>query len=124
MIPIKSLPDLPWTENSRNEIEAVGGNEIFRVTDYAWQLRNAVVIGLSYANFTSPPWMWFAFTHNVTFRDLIDLRRAQERLPKGTLTAVRKDFALGRRFVEFYGFAFTDIEHDVNGITYMIYRRV
>ena len=124
MIPIESLPDLPWTENSRIEIDRAGGNAIFAMTDFAWQLRDAVVVGLSYRNFTNPPWLWFAFTTNVTFRDLIDFRRFKDKIPQGTLTAVREDFALGRRFAEFYGFEKTETVCVSDGITYLLYRRV
>jgi hypothetical protein len=43
----------------------------------------------------------------ATMRDLIDLRRAQERIPQGTMTAVDKRDGIAMRFAKFYGFAET-----------------
>ena len=124
MIPINALPDLPWTENSQIEIDEAGGNALFAHTDCAWQFGNVLVIGLSYSSFVSAPWMWFALTKNVKFKDLIDFRHFQTMIPYGTMTAVAEDFTVGHRFAKFYGFEHTGDAYDTGGKSYLLYRKI
>lgn len=124
MIPIDKLPSLNWTDNSRFEITEAGGDALLDQSDMAWQLGNILVVGLIYSTFTSPPWMWFALTKDVKFRDLIDFRRLKDYIPLGTLTAVAEDFTVAHRFAKFYGFQITDEVAEVKGRRYLIYRRV
>lgn len=118
MSPIKSLPNFDWNEIAKREIELTG-EELLAQSDYAWAVGNVAVCGLIYRTFTSPAWFWFALSSGVTFRDLIDFRRLAELIPSGTLTAVREDLVLAKRFAEFYGFTATEQRVD----DYIIYRR-
>jgi hypothetical protein len=124
MIPIDKLPSLNWTDNSAYEISEAGGDELLAQSDMAWQLGNLLIVGLIYYTLTSPPWMWFALTKDVKFRDLIDFRRIKDYIPKGTTTAVAEDFTTAQRFAEFYGFEFTGATQEYKGRSYLIYRRV
>lgn len=124
MIPIKKLPQLNWTENSYYEIEEAGGDVLLDQSDMAWQLGNLLVVGLIYPSLISPPWMWFALTKDVKFRDLIDFRRIKDYIPQGTVTAVAEDFAVAHRFAQFYGFVNTGDQVEHKNRCYYIYRRV
>lgn len=124
MTPIEKLPPLNWTDNSAYEIRAVGADKLFSQSDLAWRLGDLLVVGLIYSSFTSPPWMWFALSKNVKFRDLIDFRRIKDYIPTGTLTAVARDFAVAHRFAKFYGFEPTTMLREYQDREYIIYRRV
>jgi len=124
MIPISNLPALNWTDNSRYEIGEAGGDALLEASDMAWQLGNLLVVGLIYSTLTSPPWMWFALTKDVAFRDLIDFRRIKDYIPLGTLTAVAEDFTVAQRFAKFYGFEETGERQMYHDRFYQIYRRV
>ena len=123
MIPISELPNLPWTENTRAEIEKAGADALFAHTDIAWQFGNILVVGLCYNSFVQAPWLWFALTKNVKFKDLIDFRHFQTMIPVGTITAVAEDFTVGHRFAKFYGFENTGEAYDVTGRSYLLYRK-
>lgn len=123
MIPIEKLPKLNWTDNSAFEIAEAGGDELLSQSDLAWQLGNVLVVGLIYHTLTAPPWMWFALTKDVKFRDLIDFRRIKDYIPIGTTTAVAEDFPMAQRFAEFYGFEDTQTAHFYKGRWFKIYRR-
>ena len=123
MIPISALPDLPWTDNSQLEIENAGAEALFSYTDTAWQFGNVLVVGLCYNSFVQAPWLWFALTKNVKFKDLIDFRYFQTMIPEGTMTAVAEDFAVGHRFAKFYGFKPTGGAYDLSGRSYLLYRK-
>jgi hypothetical protein len=124
MTPIKKLPKLNWTDNSLYEITEAGGDELLARSSVAFQITNVLVVGLIYDTLTNPPWLWFALSNDITFRDLIDFRRLKEHIPQGTLTAVAQDFAIAQRFAEFYGFEKTGGVTDFKGRKFFIYRRV
>lgn len=123
MTPIHKLPALNWTDNSAYEIHAVSGDELLAQSDFAWQVGNLFVMGLVYSTYTSPPWLWFALSKDVKFRDLIDSRRIKDYIPTGTLTAVAEDFPVAQRFARFYGFEETGERVEFTGRGYLIYRR-
>lgn len=124
MIPIEKLPSLNWTDNSMYEITEAGGDALLDQSDMAWQLGNLLVVGLIYKTLTNPPWMWFALSKDVKFRDLIDFRRIKDHIPLGTLTAVADDFTVAQRFAQFYGFEFTGERTMYKERCYLIFRRV
>lgn len=124
MTPIKQLPDLPWTENSRWEIDEVGAATLFEVTDAAWRIEDLLVVGLIYENYLTPPWFWFALTTNIKFRDLVSFKDFEQKIPKGTRTAVAADFPSALRFAKFYGFTPTGEETERSGRKYLVFRRV
>lgn len=123
MIPIDKMPELNWTDNTRYEINRVDFNELFAQSEERWQIDNILIVGLIYQSYTSPPWMWFALTKDVKFRDLIDFRRIKDYIPIGTQTAVAVDYPVAHRFAKFYGFENTGVNYDADGREYLIYRR-
>lgn len=120
---IKKLPDLDWTERAAWQIEANGGDEILRASQVAYRLGNAGVIGLIYTSYFSPPWLWFALAKTTRMRDLIDFRRMQHQIPRGTLTAVDDGDTTAYRFATFYGFEQTGHMVDHEGISMLIMRK-
>jgi hypothetical protein len=122
MNPIDFLPDFAWSPDAEAEI-AVTGPDLIRQSDFAFAIGTVAVAGLIYSSYSSPPWFWFALARNVKMSDLIDFRRLQESIPRGSLTAVREDFKVGRRFATFYGFEDTGGKQEHAGVTYIIYRR-
>lgn len=122
MSPIDSLPDLDWTDHARSEIVVVGP-EIIMQSHVALQIGNVAIAGLIYHSFTSPPEMWFALARGVTMRDLIDFRRLQEYIPRGTTVSVKVGHRIAERFAMFYGFAPTETTFDFRDNSYRIYRR-
>lgn len=124
MSPISALPDLDWTENSRFEIGSTDPASLFAMSDMAWQIKDILIVGLIYVYLTSPPWMWFALTNKVTFRDLVEFKRLKDKIPRGTLTAVAEDFRMGQRFARFYGFMPTGNSCVEAERSYLIYRKV
>lgn len=122
MNPIDQIPELNWNAQARHEI-AVTGESLLAMSDYCWRLGDCGIVGLIYTTLTSPPWMWMALSKDIAFRDLIYFRRMQEMIPYGTLVAVAEDYAVGKRFAEFYGFEPTPTLNEHRGVTYRTYRR-
>ena len=120
---IDSIPSLNWTDHAKREI-ALEGEELLHRSDFVWKLGEAAICGLIYNVFTSPPWMWFAMSKDVTMGDLIDFRRLATMIPLGTLTGVDESLPVAIRFAEFYGFEETGSTHDYHGRRYKIFRRV
>jgi len=123
MSPISKLPSLDWTERAEKQILLTGGDELIAASQVAYRLGNAGVIGLIYTSYFSPPWLWFALAKTTRIRDLIDFRRTQDRIPRGTLTAVDEDDATAYRFATFYGFEQTGQTVDHEGILMLIMRK-
>lgn len=111
---INRLPDLDWTERAQRQIQLAGGDAIIAISQAAYRLGNAGVIGLIYSSLLSPPWLWFALARSVTMRDLIDFRRMQHLIPQGTMAAVEDEDEVAYRFAKFFGFVETghQIEHE------------
>lgn len=111
---ITGLPDWRWKAHSKQEI-AMTGLELVELSDFVWRIGNVAVAGFVHYSYTSPPWMWFVLAEGVSIGDLIDFRRLTTIIPKGTLTSVRADFAVGLRFAKLYGFTETgevELYHD------------
>lgn len=123
MSPISKLPDLDWTERAAKEIALSDGDELVAASHVAYRLGNAGVIGLIYTSYFSPPWLWFALAKATRIRDLIDFRRMQHLIPRGTLTAVDEDDPTAYRFATFYGFEQTGQTVDHEGILMLIMRK-
>ena len=100
------------------------GEELVALSDFVWRLGDVAIAGFNYVSYTSPPWMWFVLAEGVTISDLIDFRRLSVRIPKGTLTAVAVDFAVGIKFARVYGFQETGEEREYFGRTYRLMRKV
>lgn len=120
---INQLPDLDWSDRAARQIAATGGDMLVRMSQVAYRLGNAAVIGLVYQSFFSPPWLWFALAKNVTLRDLIDFRRLQDRIPRGALTAIEDGDEVAFRFASFFGFADSGQSVEDNGILFVIMRK-
>lgn len=100
---ITGLPNWQWKDNSEKEI-AITGDQLVEMSDFVWRVGNVAVAGFIHASYTSPPWMWFVLADKVRFSDLVDFRRLEKQIPKGTLTAVADEFEVGIKFARFYGF--------------------
>lgn len=120
---IDRLPDLDWSDRAREQIELTGGDALVRASHVAYRLGNAGAIGLVYQSFFAPPWLWMALAKNVTIRDLIDFRRLQERIPRGTIAAVEDGDETAIRFAAFYGFVDSGQVVESAGLTYIIMRK-
>jgi hypothetical protein len=120
---IKHLPDLNWSDRARRQIAEAGGDALVQDSHVAYRLGNAAVIGLVYQSFFAPPWLWFALADRVTLRDLIDFRRMQDRIPRGTLTGVEDGDSTAFRFASFYGFVDSGITAEREGQFYIIMRK-
>lgn len=120
MTPIKTMPDLPWTEQSAKEI-AAAGKDLAAASDFAWQVGDLFVAGWYYPALAGPPWFWFALTTNFERRHIRVLNELRPAIPAGATTAVDKDFIAGLRFAQFYGFKPTG-ETQQDG-QYLVYRR-
>jgi hypothetical protein len=123
MTPINKLPDLPWTDRAQSQIDTYGGDALLAQSHVAYRLGNAAVIGLIYESMFSPPWLWFALAKSITMRDLIDFRRKQELIPRGTITAVEDGDDVAFRFACFYGFEDTGQFVEYEGCFYMMMRK-
>lgn len=123
MSQIDRLPDFQWSEVAATEMREQPPAQLILQSDFAYRLGNIAVVGLIYHSLTSPPWMWFALARGVTLRDLIDFRRMQDMIPRGTLVAVWEEDKVADRFARFYGFDPTEdtIPHGTR--TYRLYRR-
>lgn len=121
---IKKLPDLRWSARAARQIESAGGDALVQCSHVAYRLGNAAVIGLVYQNLFSPPWLWFALAEDVSMRDLIDFRKLQDQIPRGTLTSVQDGDTTAIRFAAFYGFEDSGqiVEHE--GLVYILMRKV
>lgn len=121
---IKKLPDLRWSQRARKQIDSAGGDALVECSHVAYRLGDAAVIGLVYQNFFSPPWLWFALAEDVSMRDLIDFRKLQDQIPRGTLTSVQDGDTIALRFAAFYGFEDSGqiVEHE--GLVYILMRKV
>lgn len=115
---IDSIPTLNWNDQARSEMG--NAEALIRCSDFMWKVGEVAICGLIYETYTSPPWMWFALSRDVTMRDLIDFRRLSTLIPRGTLVGVAEDYALGVRFAEFYGFSNTNSRLQ----NYKIFRRL
>lgn len=120
---INRLPDLDWTDRAQRQIEAAGGDAIIGMSQAAYRLGNAGVIGLIYGSLLSPPWLWFALARSVTMRDLIDFRRIQHLIPQGTLVAVEEADEVAYRFAKFFGFEETGQELEHEGQLHLLMRK-
>lgn len=120
---ITGLPDWQWKDHSKNEI-AMTGEQLVEMSDFVWRLGAVAVAGFIHTSYTSPPWMWFVLAEDVGVADLIDFRRLALRIPKGTLTAVKADFAVGIKFAKVYGFTETGEEEFYSGRPYKIMRKM
>lgn len=123
MTPIDSLPDLEWSEFATREILATGESLVTQ-SDFAYQIGQVAIAGLTYTSYTSPPWFWFALSKNVTIKDLLDFRALREKIPVGSQTAVNVAWPRAARFAEFYGFEDMNVSTVVGNETYKIFRRV
>lgn len=119
---IEVLPEWDWTEHCGKEIQ-LNGVDLIRSTDYIYQIGNCAVVGFNYYSFASPPWMWFVLSKGVTVGDLLDFRRINQLIPRGTLTGIAEDFSLGVRFAELFGFEATGENGSYAGVGYKIFRR-
>lgn len=122
MNPIDKLPDLDWTDVTREEL-VITGDDIVRRSDVAYRIGNVAVAGLIYYSFCSPPWFWFGLAEGVRFRDLIDFRALREKIPQGATTAINAMHDKSLRFARFYGFEPTGQVREFAGNKYLIYRR-
>lgn len=120
---ITGLPNWHWKENSEQEI-SMTGEDLVETSDFVWRVGNVAVIGFIYSSYLAPPWMWFLLADKVTISDLVDFRRLTRAIPKGTLTAVGAEFALGLRFARLYEFQETGEEIEHTGRKYRIMRKV
>lgn len=109
---VTALPEWKWKQHSEQEIEMTG-EDLVKMSDFVWRIGAVAIAGFIHASYTNPPWMWFVLAENVGIADLIDFRRLSLLIPKGTLTAVASDFALGIKFARVYGFEKTGdkLEH-------------
>lgn len=121
MIPIKSLPDLPWTEQSAKEIAR--SPNLVKESDFAWQVDDLFIAGWTYREFTSPPWFWFALTTEFERKHIRRLTELRPMIPSGSLTLVQKGWQVGDRFAKFYGFKPTGEEATEFGDEYLVYGR-
>lgn len=121
---ISKLPQLDWSDRARKQIAEAGGDELVQASHVAYRLGNSAVIGLVYQTFFSPPWLWFALAKDVSFRDLIDFRRLQERIPRGTVAAVEDGDAVAIRFAAFYGFEDSGQIIESEGTVYILMRKL
>jgi hypothetical protein len=121
--PINDLPDWEWQPNSEREIK-LNGIDLVQSSDFVWRVGNVASVGFIYHSYTSPPWMWFALVKNIGIKDLVDFRRLARMIPKGTLTAVGTDFALGLRFAKLY--EFEEIGEELTHLdrTYQVMRKM
>ena len=95
---------MDWIERASKDMRLANGDELLAVSQVAYRLGNAGIIGLIYSSYFAPPWLWFALAKTASMKDLIDFRRKQDAIPRGTLTAVDDDDATAYRFAAFYGF--------------------
>jgi hypothetical protein len=121
--PISKLPDLPWREHSRKEMLMINAVELVDSSDFVYRIGNIAAIGYIYNSLVNPPWMWFVLAENISIGDLVDLRRACELIPKGTLTCVMDGYVAGFKFAKLYGFEMTDEELDNCGKKYRVMRK-
>jgi hypothetical protein len=105
--PILSLPDFDWNEQAQKEI-ALNAQQVLDQTTVMYQVGEVAVIGLIYRSLALPPWMWFALTKGVGFRQLVDFRMLARKIPYGTATSVAEGWVVGNRFAKFYGFVPTE----------------
>lgn len=120
---IKKLPELNWSQTAKDQL-AMTGEELVLESTLAFQLREAACVGLIYHSLTAPPWLWFLLAEGVSFGDLIDMRRKQELIPRGTMTAVDAGDNVALRFANFYGFRETGQSADYGGYKYLIMEKV
>jgi hypothetical protein len=118
-----NLPDWQWKENSVREI-LITGEDLLETSDFVWQIGQVCVVGFIYSSLLSAPWMWFLLADKVTVADLVDFRRLAQMIPKGTMTAVGADFAVGLRFAKLYGFQETGEEIPYADRVYRVMRKV
>lgn len=119
---IESLPELEWSETAKRQIEAFGAS-VVQMSEVAYRIGDVAVAGLIYSTYTSPPWFWFALAKGVTMRHLIDFRRLQDRIPRGSLTGVEEN-TIAMRFADFYGFRRTGEIREHEGTHYNIMRKI
>lgn len=125
MTPIKQivqLPDFDW--NDRTLEELVCAQDVVRQSTTIWQVGTAAVAGFYYESLTAPPWMWFALSRGITFRDLIDFRRVAEYIPSGTLTLVLEGAEPETRFAKFYKFEPQERTLVYRDRLYRVFRRI
>ena len=120
---ISSLPNWKWKANSELEL-GLADPRLIASSDFIWRVGNVAVVGFMHESFISPPWMWFLLADNVRLADLIDFRRLALMIPKGTLTAVAKDFEVGLRFAKVYDFVEMDEEVVDSGRHYKLMRKI
>jgi hypothetical protein len=120
---VTGLPNWNWSAHARQEI-ALTGEDLVEQSDFVWRIGHVAVAGFIHYSFTSPPWMWFVLAEDVTIGDLIDFRRLSVRMiPKGTLTAVDANFAIGLKFAKAYGFVDANEDIDYFGRCYKVMRK-
>jgi len=122
MTPINALPDLPWSAIAERQIHRTGA-DVVQMSDAAYRIGNFAAAGFIYQTLTAPPWFWFVLAKGATMRDFIDLRKFQDRIPKGALTGVEKGDDIALRFAKFYGFEETSLVGWQDGIDYTILRK-
>lgn len=120
---IKALPELEWCARAKKQMNETDPAALLATSQVAYQIGNAAIVGLIYTSMLGPPWLWFALADNVSFGDLIDLRRAQEKIPKGTLTSVELGDEIAIRFATFYGFRPTGQKHKNGDSVFAIMRK-
>lgn len=120
---ISALPDWQWKEHSQKEIQ-ITGKELVGMSDFVWRVGHVAVAGFIHNSYTSPPWMWFVLAEGVKIADLIDFRKLSEKIPKGTLTAVNANFAVGLKFAKVYDFVETGTEEIYLDCLYKIMRKI
>lgn len=119
---VKRLPGFHWSELAELEMNEQG-LELIQQTDVIYKVGSVAVAGFMWRSFFQPPWLWFALSRDAKFRDLIDFRRLAEQIPAGTLTAVRDDKPVAKRFAEFYGFVPTLQFHSTPFAVYQLFRK-
>lgn len=119
---VKQIPELDWTQIAAREMLEQGLDAVAD-TDIIWQVGDVAVCGFKWFSFMRPPFMWFALARGVTMRTLIDFRALAERIPLGTITAVRESGSIERRFAEFYGFIDINEVVELSTGTYRWFRK-
>lgn len=122
MTPIDKLPEMDWSETALREISETE-HDLVAQSSEAWRIKDFAVVGLVQTSLLQPPWLWFALAKKTTIGDLADLRRLQERIPRGTTTGVAAADKRCVRFAEFYGFEKTGKVNLHKGVEYLIMRK-
>lgn len=122
MTPIKTLPELDWTDQAKAEIASQPADFVAN-SDFAWQIDDLFIAGWYYPALSSPPWFWFAMTNKFAGMKLRRLYEYQFRIPSGAETSVEAGWEVGDKFAKTFGFVPTGEIFTQNGVQYLKYRR-